>query len=295
MIEVRAKRLIIAAVLCFVCIGSAAAQGGSKGDGDSRSAAAREEKLTSKLMAREMPYRAVLPVGYAKNKKLRYAVVYLLHGLMGQYSNWTDKTRVRAYAAKHNFIIITPEGDNGWYSDSVTKPDDRYESYIIKELIPEIDKKFRTVADREHRVIGGLSMGGYGALKFALKYPDKFVLAGSFSGALGAPSFTSENAGTIGKTVDEVFGPADSAARRENDIFRSINEMSPEKVKDLPFLYVACGTQDFLLQSNRDFMKAMFDKKARYEYRERPGGHDWEFWDDQVREFLMVAERSIKN
>ena len=79
-----------------------------------------------------------------------------------------------------------PEGDDGWYTDSATVPNDKYETYIIKELIPEIDKKFRTLADREHRIIAGLSMGGYGSIKFGLKYPNLFSIVGSFSGAFDA-------------------------------------------------------------------------------------------------------------
>ena len=104
--------------------------------------------------------------------------------MTGHFNNWTDSTKIVEYAKKYNFIIVTPEGNNGWYSDSVSVPNDKYESYIIQELIPEIDKKFRTKADREHRAIAGLSMGGFGAMKFGLKYPEKFALIGSFSGAL---------------------------------------------------------------------------------------------------------------
>src|SRR5438445_2387379 len=128
-----------------------------------------EAKLQSKLMAREMPYRIILPKDYAASKA-HYPVVFLLHGLSGHYTNWIDKTKLADYAAEHQFIIVTPEGNDGWYTDSVSVVSDKYESYIIKELIPEIDKNYRTIADREHRMIAGLSMGGYGGMKFGLKY-----------------------------------------------------------------------------------------------------------------------------
>ncbi len=152
----------------------------------SKSDGFRELKLDSKLMKREMPYRVILPVGYENsNEKTFYPVIYLLHGLTGHYNNWTDSTKLVEYAKNYKFIIVTPEGANGWYSDSVSAPNDKYESYIIQELIPEIEKKFRAKTDRENRVIAGLSMGGFGAMKFGLKYPEKFRLIGSFSGALG--------------------------------------------------------------------------------------------------------------
>src|SRR5207248_10367596 len=109
-----------------------------------------------------------------QNDTRRYPVIYLLHGFGGHYNNWTDKTKVAQYAKQYGFLIVTPEGADGWYTDSVSAPNDRYESYIIQELIPEIDKTYRTLADRDHRAVAGLSMGGYGSVKFGLKYPDRF-------------------------------------------------------------------------------------------------------------------------
>ena len=252
-------------------------------------------KLNSKLMARELPYRIIVPVDYKTNPEQRYPVIYLLHGLTGNYANWTNQTKLAEYAKKHNFIIVTPDGGDGWYTDSVSAPNDKYESYIVKELIPEIDKTYRTMADREHRIMAGLSMGGYGSLKFGMKYPEMFSLIGSFSGALGATSWTEKTAGAIGKSMDAVFG-TDMAggARTNNDIFKMARELTPDKLKSLPYIYQSCGTEDFLIQNNRDFLKLLNDAKVPHEYREHPGVHDWVFWDDQVREFLDLAERRLK-
>lgn len=254
----------------------------------------REEKLASKLMAREMPYRVILPTESTSGTKVKYPVIYLLHGLTGHYSNWIDKTKLVDYAARHKFIIVTAEGDNGWYSDSVMVANDKYESYIVEELIPEVEKKFDAIGTRENRFIAGLSMGGYGSIKFGLKYPDKFSIVGSFSGALGAAGFTAKTAGNIGKSMDVIFGAEDSESRKANDIFKIIREITPEKIKALPFIYQSCGTEDFLIQNNRDFLALMNEKKVPHEYREFPGVHDWKFWDDQVREFLDLADRRLK-
>lgn len=251
----------------------------------------QELKLSSKLTAREMPYRVILPTNYEKAKENRYAVIFLLHGLTGHFNNWTDKTKLAEYAEDFDFIIVTPEGDNGWYSDSLSIANDKYESYIIQELVPEIDKKFRTIADRQHRAIAGLSMGGYGSLKFGLKYPDKFVLVGSFSGALGAASFTEKTTGNIGKAIDAIFGDAESENRKSNDIFKIVKEISPEKMKSLPFIYLDCGTEDFLFQNNRDFVALLLEKKIPHEFRQLPGKHDWTFWNSQVKEFIELSEK----
>ena len=245
-----------------------------------------------------MPYRVLLPKDYKERTaaSTRYPVIYLLHGLSGHYSNWTDKTKVAEYAFKYGVIIVTPEGGDGWYADSVTTANDKYESYIIKELIPEIDAKYRTLADRDHRAIAGLSMGGYGGLKFGLKHPEMFSVVGSFSGALGAAGWTEKNAGAIARSMDSVFG-ADQGneTRKANDIFRMIREITAENAKTLPFIYQSCGTEDFLIQNNHDFLAVLNEKKISHEYREHPGIHNWVFWDDQIREFLAVADRIIKH
>ena len=246
-------------------------------------------------MAREMRYRVIVPVSYDAKPEQRFPVIYLLHGLAGHFTNWTDLTKVSTYAANYDFIIVMPEGNDGWYTDSATVPNDKYESYIIRELIPEIDKKFRTLPDRAHRAVAGLSMGGYGAIKFGLKYPDMFSLVGSFSGALTAPLPAAiEIAPTWKELVDSlasVYGPADSKTRRDNDIFRLLDEMPADKLKAPPFMYLACGTEDNLLKTNRDFDALLLDKKLPHEFREAPGKHEWPFWDRQVEEFLRVAKR----
>jgi S-formylglutathione hydrolase FrmB len=248
-------------------------------------------QLKSKLMGQDMPYLVVLPNDYGTSKA-NYPVIYLLHGLSGHYDNWTAKTKLAEYSAAHKFIIVTPEGGDGWYTDSSTVPNDKYESYIVKELIPEIDKKFRTVADRDHRMIAGLSMGGYGALKFGLKYPELFSLAGSFSGAIGATDITEKMAGpTIGKSLAAIFGAEGSEIRATNDVFKMVRDLTAEKLKIIPYIYQSCGTEDFLFQNNREFQALLIEKKVPHEYREHPGAHNWEFWDDQVREFLQLAER----
>jgi S-formylglutathione hydrolase FrmB len=255
-------------------------------------------KLNSKLMAREMPYRIVLPTTYNNsNEKTFYPVVYLLHGLTGHFDNWTDRTKLADYAAKYNFIIVTPEGSNGWYTDSASVPNDKYESYIIQELIPEVDKNYRTLKDKKHRVIAGLSMGGYGSIKFGLKYPEMFSLVGSFSGALGAGTWTQKEVGTKGAIAESllgVFGIENSQTRQTNDIFKLVREMTVDKYKTLPFIYVDCGTEDFLYQNNRSFADLLVEKKIPHEYRELPGKHDWIFWDSQVQEFLQLSEKFVK-
>jgi len=253
-------------------------------------------QLDSKLMTRKMPYRVILPANYA-SEKVSYPVVYLLHGLTGHFDNWADRTKLNEYAKNYNYIIVMPEGNNGWYSDSANVPADKYESYIIQELIPEIERKFRAKTERGNRAIAGLSMGGYGAVKFGFKYPQMFALVGSFSGALGAASLTEKEVGTkgtIAESINGVFGSSDNANRPANDVFKMAREASADKIKSLPFIYQDCGTEDFLYKNNRDFADLLQEKKIPHEFREAPGGHDWKFWNSQVKEFLELSERFLK-
>jgi S-formylglutathione hydrolase FrmB len=130
-------------------------------------------------------------------------------------------------------------------------------------------------------------------MKFGIKYPQMFSLAGSFSGALEAAAFTEKNAGPIGKSIDAIFGADGSELRKANGVFTLIKEMTPEKIKDLPFIYLDCGTEDFLYKSNRDFAGLLVEKKIPHEFRELPGGHNWTFWNSQVKEFLEVADSRL--
>lgn len=254
-------------------------------------------KLNSKLMAREMPYRVALPKNYEADKTMRFPVVYLLHGLGGHYNNWGDRGSIAKYLEPFNFIVVMVEGDNGWYTDSVSRPNDKYESYVVEELIPEVDKKFRTNAARDGRIMAGLSMGGYGSLKFGLKHSEVFTLVGSFSGALAAPSWTQQmlaaRGGAAAQSVKDAFGDDDSPARKDNDIYKITRELAADKIKQLPFLYIDCGTEDFLIGINREFAALLLEKKIPHEYRQRPGAHTWPYWQAQIQEFFRLAERHV--
>lgn len=239
-----------------------------------------------------MPYRVILPFDYEerKNAGRQYPVLYLLHGLWGHYDNWTDKTKIVSLARGHNVIIVMPEGGDGWYLDSAVRPNDKYESYIIKELIPTVEHEYRAINDRRGRAVAGLSMGGYGAIKFGLKYPDKFVFVGSMSGALNGTKFTGTKDKEIGQLVDQYMGPIDSQVRKDNDIFDLVSKLKASGISALPFIYMDCGTEDFLFAANRDFSSLLQEKKIPHEYRELPGAHTWPYWEQQIQEILRKTD-----
>jgi len=252
----------------------------------------------SKLVGKALAYNVVLPADYAQTAaaRTRYPVLYLLHGLGGSAGDWVSaRTRLAEYAAQYRLIIVVPEGRDGWYTDSATVPNDKFETYFVDELIPDVQRRFRTIETRAGRAVAGLSMGGYGALKFGLKHPEKFVFAASMSGALAAPSWKPEDPlpAFVKPSVVRVFGPAESPTRPANDIFKLAREWPPERVAALPFFYLDCGADDFLIRSNREMSALLLERKIPHEYRQLPGNHNWPYWDAQVREVLGLAARRL--
>ncbi|HEX8721965.1 MAG TPA: alpha/beta hydrolase family protein [Pyrinomonadaceae bacterium] len=258
-------------------------------------------QFESRLVGAPLPYNVVLPPDYNRGdaKRRRYPVLYLLHGLAGSANDWvSERAHLAEHASRYSLIVVVPEGRNAWYTDSATAPSEKFESYVVEELIPDVERRFRTIPAREGRAIAGLSMGGYGSLKFGLKRPELFAFAGSMSGALPAASWIPDEKlpEFVRPSIARVYGPPDqpdNETRRANDIFRLVRELTPDRIKALPFLYLDCGTEDFLIGTNRDFSALLVEKKVPHEFRELPGAHSWPYWDQQVQEVLRLAARRL--
>ena len=254
-------------------------------------------QFRSALIGKTLPYNVVLPRDYYVARVRRYPVLYLLHGLGGHYSDWTTKTNIADYAQQYRMIVITLEGNDSWYTDSATVPADKYESYFLRELIPDVQRRYRTIETRHGRAVAGLSMGGYGALKFGLKSPGTFIFAGSMSGVAEAASWSDadlKNLTWIRDSLQPVFGPAGSETRKANDLFEIVSEINPGRVALLPYFYLDCGTEDPMFNSNEKFAALLREKKIPHEYRELPGNHSWAYWDQQVPEVLKVAAKFLR-
>ncbi|HEX8144131.1 MAG TPA: alpha/beta hydrolase family protein [Pyrinomonadaceae bacterium] len=250
----------------------------------------REKIEAPSLGGAPLPYRVLVPPDYAQGSK-RYAVLYLLHGLTGNEDDWWDRSKLAQYAARYRLIIVTPGVGDSWYANSASDPRARYEDAIIRDLIPHIDAHYRTIASREGRAIAGLSMGGLGAMKFALRYPQLFAFAASFSGAFDVPMTA-----RLGKSpgprmlaeLRRVFGDERSQTRTENDVVVLLQQPLPKDTR-FPHLYVSTGKSDPLPQvalGNPRFAEALKARKLDYEYYERPGTHDWRFWDSEINIML---------
>jgi S-formylglutathione hydrolase FrmB len=235
-------------------------------------------------------------LGYA-DTTFYYPVLYLLHGLFGSFDNWATLTGLAKYAADHQLILVMPEGGDGWYTDSETNAVNKFESYLIKELIPEIDANYRTINERRGRGIAGLSMGGYGALKFGLKYPQSFKMTASISGAFDPAEQSDGNRGfdwsNLRASILQAFGDVDSKTRAENDLYKLAARLTPADLENLPSMYFDCGLGDEFLSANRKLSETFSRAGIVHEFCELPGEHDWNFWDQRVQHILKLAGETL--
>lgn len=243
----------------------------------------------SKALQRSMPYEVLLPEGYADSDQ-RYPVLYLLHGWQGDETNYLKLTSLAHTVAKYPLIVVMPRGNNSWYVNSSTVPADRYADYIFCDLTAEIDKEFRTIASPQGRAIAGLSMGGYGAMLFSLQHPGAFSFVASLSGAFAGPSGIENVIPALKPSTDAAFGPLENETRKKDSIDLLLASDDPASQ---PYFYLACGSADPLLPSNRHVVQELSAGKFAYEYHELPGAHTWSFWNSQLEPMLAVLAREM--
>jgi S-formylglutathione hydrolase FrmB len=227
----------------------------------------------SACLIRDVPYRVVMPASIPTGVK--FPVVYLLHGANGSFRDWSNETDVTRFAER-GLILVMPDGDESWYTNSAERPRDRYEDYITQDLVADVEARFPAATRRESRAIIGVSMGGFGAVKLALRHPDVYAFAGGLSSALDAPGrpFSISRIGQY-RHYRSIFGPVDSASRRDNDPFVLASSADPSK---MPYFFLTCGNKEGLLATNRSFARLLAERHFPYEFHVAVGGHDWQQW-----------------
>lgn len=254
--------------------------------------------IHSDVMSRSLPYRVLLPNGYDESG-LNYPVLFLLHGLFGAFENWVELTSIVEEAADHELIVVMPEGGEWWYTDSATVRHERFETFFFSEFLSALHRRYRILRHPSARAIAGLSMGGYGAFKFALKRPEQFSLAVSFSGAFDCAERSDAQPGfdwpVLRPSILKAFGDSGSNTRRENDLFTLVEHVTAERASSLPFFHFNCGTADGFLETNRRLHELMTRRSIEHSYEEIVGAHDWEYWSRQTAALLfMAADRLVK-
>lgn len=206
--------------------------------------------------------------------------LYLLHGMSDDEGTWMRRTSIERYAEEKGLAVVMPDGGLGWYTDMYRGL--AWFKFISGELPALCRRFFPILSDkREDTYIGGNSMGGYGALKCALRAPRTFSRVISLSGALDAADTAINN--TVPATRrywEDVFGPAEDVSGSENDLFAAATALTDPALR--PRIYMWCGTEDFLYAQNirmRDHLRALgYDLT----YEESPGDHQWKHWDKKI-------------
>ena len=249
----------------------------------------------SNALRRTVPVQVILPVDkLTPDGKLpaekKFKTLYLLHGFLGNCTDWVSGTRIQRWAEERDLCVVMPSGDNSFYVD---RPEtlNNYGAFIGEELVEITRRMFPLSRKREDTFIGGLSMGGYGAVRNGLKYYDTFGCVISFSGVLQpfeglekvpADYDTSFETGT--------FGDLKKATVSDKNPTWLVHSLTGKKLAnpnlEFPKVYIACGTEDSLIGHSRAFSKLLCSKGFDVTYEEGPGDHNWDFWDTYIKKVI---------
>jgi putative tributyrin esterase len=238
----------------------------------------------SKTLEKQVASLVILPdVGQPP-----FPTYYLLHGLSDDHTIWQRRTRIEWYVRDLPLIVVMPDGFRGFYTNLDHGP--AYAKYINEELVSFIERTFPAKPSRDARCIGGLSMGGYGALRAAFAYPQLYVSANSHSGAVmhGSRAWPRSD---LEMNREEMFG-ADPRGTDHDLLKLAADASKPRAI--LPKLLIDCGTDDFLISDNREFHAKLESMGIEHEYHEFPGAHDWDYWDRHVQEAIAFHARNLR-
>ena len=238
----------------------------------------------SASMKKDIRCVIIRPDSYATGSK-SYPVVYLLHGYGGSYNQWPRLApQLKTEVDDLQMILICPDGGVGsWYLDSPVDSSFRYETFVSRELIAYVDSHFRTLSDRDHRAITGLSMGGHGGLYLSIRHKDLYGAAGSTSGGVDIRPFP--------KNWDLAKRLGDTVCCRQNwENNTVINLADNLHNKDLKII-IDCGVNDFFLQVNRNLHQKLLQMQIEHEYTERPGAHNNDYWKNSIDFQLLFFKK----
>ncbi|MEO8887356.1 MAG: alpha/beta hydrolase family protein [Mucilaginibacter sp.] len=240
----------------------------------------------SDVMKKNIKAVIITPDNYAAGKQ--YPVVYLLHGAGGDYSDWVKKGgNVAANADLYNIIIVCADGGvTSWYWDSPVDPTYQYETYITKELVPFVDKNYKTIKNRNGRAITGLSMGGHGGLYLGIRHQDLFGAAGSMSGGVDIRPFP--NNWDMAKRLGSYAQNPDNWNK-----YTVINQLHLLTPNSLAIIF-DCGSEDFFYKVNTELHDKLLELNIPHDFIVRPGAHNWPYWTNSVKYQMLYFDTFFK-
>lgn len=211
-----------------------------------------------------------------------FPCLLLLHGLSGDHTIWQRRTSIERYAASYGIAVAMPSVHRSFYTDMVSGYP--YWTYISEEIPAILRRYFPLSSRREDNFVAGLSMGGYGAFKLALRCPERFAAAASLSGCLDLGLRVDEAVVDVGRDFELIFGDK-SVIAADADLLKTATALVASG-RPAPALFQCCGTDDFLYEQNRSFRLHAASIGLPVEYREGPGAHSWDYWDARIQDVL---------
>ncbi len=228
----------------------------------------------SKVLQKDVTVNVILPDDMKEGERAK--TLYLLHGYSGDHTSWTRYSSIERYARDRRLAVIMPDVNNSYYADMAFGYP--YFTFLTEELVRFMETVFPVAKTRKDRFVAGLSMGGYGAFKWAFSKPEMFCKAISLSGALDVEQVMQRlEDKDREKYFISVFGSL-SVKGTSDDLTHLIEHTD---LNDLG-LYIACGTEDFLFSDNESFHAVLEHKKIPHIYRTAAGAHTWSFWDEHI-------------
>ena len=255
--------------------------------------------IHSHILGADRDYTVYLPAGYEAQSDRYYPVLYLLHGMNGTNKDWADRGHLKdvmdqltASGEVCDMIVISPNAGGNIYNGDWNGYFDMegwaYERFFYEEFLPAVEKQYRIKADKAHRAIAGLSMGGGGSTSYAQRYADMFCACYAMSALmhLTAPAEAAP------KDEKDKMWHLQSTANKYScvEFVKSADEATKQVLRTIAW-YVDCGDDDFLFDCNMDFIAAMRKAGVPYQLRVRDGAHTWEYWHSALYEALPFVSR----
>ncbi|MEO6134388.1 MAG: alpha/beta hydrolase-fold protein [Ginsengibacter sp.] len=262
--------------------------------------------VNSTVLNKSVKYSIYLPPDYSTSSR-KYPVVYLLHGYSDDQTAWSQFGEIKYYADKAiesglipSMIIVMPDAGYSWYCNSYDGKEN-YEDFFIKEFIPFVDTTYHTKKQKIYRAVSGLSMGGFGSMFYAIKYPQFFGVAAPLSaGVLTDDEVVSMNDKLWETYFSRVIGPGLKGKdrldkyREKISILEMVSQKSKEELSRVRF-WIDCGDDDDFIKGNCFLHLALTEKGVPHEFRVRDGFHTWSYWRSGITNALEFIGKRFRN
>ena len=258
------------------------------------------DSINSRILGTWVKYNVYLPTGFDTDTQAHYPVVYLLHGLTDTFTAWRDKGQMQAVADELietgeacPMVIIMPNagGPNRYeiWNGYFNMPGWSYEDFFFKELLPQVEKKYRAGGSKGQRAVMGLSMGGGGSTVYGQRHTDMFSSVFAMSAWLDSEDMRRRESG-----VDDRLYLLNKAVKDHSALnyVRNADEKTVNELRTVKW-FIDCGDDDFLFTQNIQLHQLMRQKRIKSELRVRTGNHNWEYWHYSIRMAFPFVTRNF--